>query len=128
MVGPAWDGATQSPNPRTSKEIASELHRLLQNAGVAPPLILVGHSLGGLDVRMYASLYRSDVVGMVLVDSTPDHLDRFPPGLKKYNDDFLRKETLRRDTIPIGLARLDGMVRKWSIGIAARLANRRLPA
>jgi pimeloyl-ACP methyl ester carboxylesterase len=105
-AGMGW--SDPSPNPRTSKEIATELHRLLQNAGVMAPLILVGHSLGGLDVRMYASLYRSDVVGMVLVDATPDHLDRFPQGLKKYNDDFLRKETLRRDTIPFGLARLMG--------------------
>jgi pimeloyl-ACP methyl ester carboxylesterase len=105
-AGMGW--SDPSPNPRTSKEIATELHRLLQNAGVGLPLILVGHSLGGLDVRMYASLYRSQVSGMVLVDATPDHLDRFPPEMKKYNDAFLRRETLRRDTIPFGLARLLG--------------------
>ena len=56
-----------SSQPRTSQVIAEELHALLQAASVQPPYIVVGHSMGGYDVRVYTNLYRSEVVGMVLV-------------------------------------------------------------
>jgi len=69
-----------SPRPRTSRDIAEELHTLLRNAGITGPLILVGHSMGGFDVRLFTSLYRNDVVGMVLVDSShPEQQKRLPP-------------------------------------------------
>ena len=69
--------------PRTSKVMAQELHSLLQAAAVAPPYVLVGHSMGGFTVRLYASLYRNEVAGMVLVDAShPDQENRFPPELK----------------------------------------------
>src|SRR5579864_9477628 len=72
-----------SPRPRTSKVIAEELHSLLQAAGIAPPYILVGHSLGGYNVRLYQNLYPKEVIGMVLVDAShPDQENRFPPELK----------------------------------------------
>src|SRR5579863_6176829 len=47
-----------STRPRTSRVMAEELHALLQAAGIAPPYVLVGHSLGGFNVRVFASLYR----------------------------------------------------------------------
>jgi pimeloyl-ACP methyl ester carboxylesterase len=59
-----------SPRPRTGKDIAEELHALLHNAGISPPYILVGHSMGGYDVRLDASLHRGEVAGMVLVDAS----------------------------------------------------------
>src|SRR5215471_5727433 len=49
--------------PRNSKVIASELHALLQAASIPPPYVLVGHSMGGYNVRVYTSLYRNEVVG-----------------------------------------------------------------
>ncbi len=55
---------------RTSSQITGDLHTLLTKAGVAGPIVLVGHSFGGINVRMYASLYPRDVVGMVLIDSS----------------------------------------------------------
>jgi pimeloyl-ACP methyl ester carboxylesterase len=58
--------------PRTSEQIAKELHTLLQNAGVPPPYILVGHSFGGFNVRVYNGLYASEVAGLVLVDSSQE--------------------------------------------------------
>ena len=61
------------PLPRTSAEIASELHALLASASVGPPYILVGASVGGFPVRVYAARYPDDVAGVVLVDSShPD--------------------------------------------------------
>jgi pimeloyl-ACP methyl ester carboxylesterase len=58
-----------SPYPRDSKTIVRELHTLLTRGRIAGPYILVGHSMGGIYVRLYAYTYPQDVVGMVLVDS-----------------------------------------------------------
>ena len=61
------------PNPRisrTSQQSVDELHLLLTKAGINPPYILVGHSLGGVNMRLYANQYPEDVVGLVLVDSS----------------------------------------------------------
>ena len=64
---------------------AIELHRALQAAGVVPPYILVGASLGGPFIRVFADMFPGDVAGMVLVDPTP-HTDearasRVPGGI-----------------------------------------------
>jgi pimeloyl-ACP methyl ester carboxylesterase len=98
-----------SPQPRTSKVIAGELHALLRAAGIAPPYVLVGHSMGGFDVRAYASLYRNEVVGMVLVDAShPDQENRFPPELKNMEGSWLREAEFLEYSIPFGIPRLLG--------------------
>lgn len=99
-----------SSRPRTSKVIAQELHALLQAAGVAPPYILVGHSMGGYDVRLYASLYRNQVAGMVLVDSShPDQESRFPAELKNMEGSWQREAEFLAYTTPFGIPRLMGL-------------------
>jgi pimeloyl-ACP methyl ester carboxylesterase len=65
-AGLGWSDA--GPMPRTAGRIAEELHRLLGRAGVPPPYVLVGHSFGGLTVRLFAARYPGEVAGMVLVD------------------------------------------------------------
>src|SRR3712207_3512786 len=64
---PGWKG--HGSQPRTSQQIVKELHTLLRKAGMAGPYVLVGHSFGGLNVRLYADHYPDAVVGMVLVDA-----------------------------------------------------------
>ena len=77
-AGYGWSDV--SPHPRTATQMSNELHQLLINADVKPPYILVGHSLGGLNVRVYASLYPDEVAGMILVDAGhEDQLQRLPP-------------------------------------------------
>lgn len=64
------------PRPRDGRRIAVELHDALRAAGITPPYILVGASLGGPYVRVFAGMYPDDVAGMVLVDPTPDTSQR----------------------------------------------------
>ncbi|MED1918355.1 alpha/beta hydrolase [Bacillus thuringiensis] len=59
--------------PRTCRDLVEELYDLLQEIGVEPPYILVGHSFGGLVARLFASLYPQLVSGMVLVDAAPEY-------------------------------------------------------
>src|SRR5262245_27917566 len=59
----------------TSRDIAQELRELLRKAGEDAPFVVVGHSLGGFHVQMFAHLYPDDVLGVVLVDSS--HEDQF---------------------------------------------------
>ena len=75
-AGYGWsDPAT---GPRTSEEIARDLHQLLRAANVAPPYILVGHSFGGLNVRVFSARHPSEIAGIVLVDSTDENRERGP--------------------------------------------------
>jgi pimeloyl-ACP methyl ester carboxylesterase len=69
-TGYGW--SDPGPLPRTSRQIAKELHALLDNAGVPPPYVLVGHSFGGFNVRVFNGLYPDEVAGIVLVDSSHD--------------------------------------------------------
>ena len=62
---------------RTPGNIAAELHDMLEQAGIKPPYILVGHSFGGLVMRRFALLYPEEVSGVVLVD--PMRCEDWPP-------------------------------------------------
>ncbi|HEY1299706.1 MAG TPA: alpha/beta fold hydrolase [Stellaceae bacterium] len=65
--------------PVTARDAALSLRRLLRKADLDPPFILVGHSLGGLYVQMFARLFPSEVAGVVLLDSSSADA---PPELK----------------------------------------------
>jgi pimeloyl-ACP methyl ester carboxylesterase len=96
--------------PRTSRVIAQQLHGLLESAAIAPSYVLVGHSMGGFDVRLYASLYRSQVAGVVLVDSShPDQESRLPPEIRNAEGTQLRESEFLEYTTPFGLPRLLGL-------------------
>jgi pimeloyl-ACP methyl ester carboxylesterase len=74
-AGLGW--SDRGPMPRDALHQAAELHTLLANAGVTAPYVLVGHSLGGLTVRMFADRYPDQVAGLVLVEaSDPDAWSR----------------------------------------------------
>lgn len=99
-AGYGW--SDPSPHPRIPSVMSEELHTLLENAGERPPYILVGHSLGGFDVLMYAHRYPKEVAGVVLVDGAhPDELLPFY---------FQKKLWLRmmQFTMPFGLPRWRG--------------------
>ena len=66
---PLTDRSTPVAQPRTVRDLVSELHGLLSAAQVPTPYVLVGHSLGGLIALLYARTYSSDVRGIVFVDA-----------------------------------------------------------
>lgn len=67
-------------SPRKAMDMISDLHAALEAMHVSPPYLLVGQSLGGLLMRVFAHRYRAEVAGLVLVDSThPDQFETFAP-------------------------------------------------
>jgi len=75
-----------APHGQTYQEEAQDVHTMLQNAGVPGPYVLVGHSLGGAVMQVYASLYPQDVVGMVMVDTRTRGIEsKQPPEYVKAN-------------------------------------------
>lgn len=64
--------SSAAPTPHTNRQMARELHQLLTRSGLAGPYVLVGHSMGGMNVRLFEVEHPDQVAGMVLVDATVD--------------------------------------------------------
>lgn len=67
-AGYGW--SSPGPLPRSSEQIARELHTVLDLAGLPAPYVLVGHSFGGVVMRAFAVNHANDVAALVLVDAT----------------------------------------------------------
>lgn len=110
-------GFGQSPDadgPRTPTAIARELRHVLSQLGVSGPLVLVGHSMGGVHLLRYADLYPEDVAGVVLLD-TP------PPGFEEQRLALLTAEEReqRRRALADGRSRAPPAVGRERDGAAA---------
>lgn len=68
--------SSPAPSGRTSADMIGELEKLLANANLEPPYVLVGASFGGLNVQLFAAEHPDEVAGMVLVDSLHWDFDR----------------------------------------------------
>jgi pimeloyl-ACP methyl ester carboxylesterase len=91
--GSGW--SELGPYPHTAAQIALEFDTLLQRAGETPPFVLVGHSMGGRYVRVYALAHPGNVTGMVLVDANSED------DLLFINGDVKREpETATGQTVP----------------------------
>jgi pimeloyl-ACP methyl ester carboxylesterase len=101
------------------EQVADMLHTLLENGGEAPPYLMVGHSFGGIYIRVFTEKHPDEVVGMVLVDSSHEAQgQQAPPELV---DDFEKLKTLvsasylfLRIAEPIGLVRTFKMADAFS--------------
>ena len=77
QAGIMW--SERRDRPRDADRIAIDLHALLAAAGESPPYVMVGHSFGGLMIRVFADHYSDEVAGFVFVDSShPEQNQRFP--------------------------------------------------
>jgi pimeloyl-ACP methyl ester carboxylesterase len=65
-------GSDPGPAPRNARQTARELRAALAAAGISPPFVLVGGSIGGDYCRVFANEYPVDTAGLVLLDPTPD--------------------------------------------------------
>ena len=66
-AGLGW--SEPGPLPHTAEHFAQELHTLLDHAHIPGPYVLVGHSMGGLTVRVFVHEYAAEVAGVVLIES-----------------------------------------------------------
>ena len=82
--------------PRHSQQSVENLRILLKKAGVKPPYVLVGHSLGGLNTRLFASTYPEEVVGVILLDSAHEDQNKILPSLftKEVQESYYNQFTL----------------------------------
>ncbi|WP_194845015.1 alpha/beta hydrolase [Candidatus Rhabdochlamydia porcellionis] len=117
-AGYGW--SEESPYPRTSDQVVLELHELLTKAQIPKPYILVGHSLGGVNVRLYAHQYPDEVSGIILVDSShEDQEARLPPEPKK--NFFIKHPKIAEFFTFIGIHRL--MMQASSVSSKLRLSS-----
>ncbi len=65
-----YPGSDSASGARDAATIVSELRAELKRRGIAPPYVLVGHSLGGLYMQYFARQYPDEIQGLLLVDST----------------------------------------------------------
>ena len=82
-AGMGW--SQSGPEPRDAKQVAGELHALLEGAGIDGPYVLVGHSFGGLYMQTYAARYPEEVAGVALIESShPEQFSRLPEARNSY--------------------------------------------
>lgn len=84
-AGFGWSAAQSGP--RDAAHIAEQLHELLRRADIKGPLVLMGHSAGGIYIRAYATRYRHDLAGLVFVDaSSPTQDLRMPAAVRALDE------------------------------------------
>ena len=108
-AGYAW--SESSPNPRTALQVTRELHTLLERAGEKPPYIMVGHSFGGIVIRIFTAEYPDEVSGLILADARhEDFFKRMPPEyLISDQNNYQRAKYLKLFT-PLGFTRIAGQL------------------
>jgi pimeloyl-ACP methyl ester carboxylesterase len=107
-AGMGW--SDPGPQPRTPHQIAGELHTLLTNAGITGPYVLVGHSLAGKNVRLFALQHPEEVAGMVLIDARGEYVDAntSPAEVQSFQRANAAQAILYRVARSVGLVRLIG--------------------
>lgn len=90
---PGYGWSDYGPPPRNSRSIVTELHKLLDTAGIYPPYVVVGHSFGGFNMRLFAAENPDEVEGLVLVDASHeqqfDRLDIKLPSTYRYQNNIV---------------------------------------
>jgi pimeloyl-ACP methyl ester carboxylesterase len=107
-AGLGW--SDPAPSPRDADHVATELHGLIASAHISVPVVLMGHSMGGLFIRDYAAHFPSEVAGLIFEDSSTPLQNR-QPAYRAFEEP--RKATrfddlLNEAMIELGIPRLLG--------------------
>jgi pimeloyl-ACP methyl ester carboxylesterase len=108
---PGYGWSDEPPQPRTGIRAAEDLHRMLANASIPTPYVLVGHSMGGGQVRLFADRFANDVAGLVIVASGhEDWRTRNPAAGVAEEDGVDRIVQAAAILAPFGFSRLIGVL------------------
>jgi pimeloyl-ACP methyl ester carboxylesterase len=97
-AGLGYSDPPVSDLPRTSLDQVHELHTLLEKANVKGPYIIVAHSIGGYNARLFASTYPEEVSGIVFVDSSPSNMF---DGFDKENSGYIAKLAIAEHNLDV---------------------------
>jgi pimeloyl-ACP methyl ester carboxylesterase len=118
--GLGWSEADTAP--KSAYLAARRLRDILLRSQAIPPYVLVGHSMGGLLVRVFAALYPGDVAGMVLLDAS--HPDQHLRSLAI--ETHMRSGFRILRFVPflalLGYIRLTGFFNAWAEGLPTKQA------
>jgi pimeloyl-ACP methyl ester carboxylesterase len=103
-AGYGW--SDPAPPPRTAGAIVEDLRRMLREGGEVGPFVLVGHSFGGLIVRLYVLRHPEEVEGLVLVDPTHEAMNEQLPSAKAEAEAFRKTLVGFRLAVRVGALRL----------------------
>jgi pimeloyl-ACP methyl ester carboxylesterase len=95
-AGYGW--SDPGPTPRTALQVATELEALIINAEIETPVILAGHSMGGMFVRYFAATHYDLVAGVVLVDASPPKISQIRAEITEF-DRLLQDEASGYDRL-----------------------------
>ena len=119
--GLGWSGPDSAP--KTATLAAQRLHTIILHSHVRPPYVLVGHSMGGLFIRVFADLYPDEVAGMVLIDAVhPDQHLRSAAINTHMSTGFRFLEAVPLLT-RLGYVRLAGVFNFWTEGLPVEQAR-----
>ena len=103
-AGRGWSESASGPQDGVA--VATDLHTLLQNAGIEGPYVLAGHSAGGAYVLNFANLYPEEVAGVVLLDSMSPNQYEGVSGYKTFYQIWRRASAVAPSLAHLGVMRL----------------------
>lgn len=105
-AGLGWSEAVDGP--RDADHVAAQLHGLLAKAGIGGPLVLMGHSGGGLYIRSFAARYPAQVAGLVFVDASTVGTTPLPASVAALDHHGALAMGLFKAAIALGIPRAMG--------------------
>lgn len=106
-AGLGWSESV--PGARDAAHVAEQLHALLSKANVTGPMVLMGHSAGGLYIRAYAKRFPTDVSGLVFVDATSSiEPHKVPASVAALDQHSFAQLAIFQGMIALGVPRLLG--------------------
>lgn len=113
---PGFGRSEPCPGVRDGATIARELKAALASAGIAPPYLLVGWSAGGLFTRVFAGTYPADVMGLLLLDPSPE--DFYAKAERAFPEVYRRLDAVDSASISSGSRGEQAEADAWDAALA----------